>query len=357
MNFPAIIIDPLESQKFDISIALQKIYYHPSGYQRTSKKLYKVSQKTGFDFMMDEINNWLERQVIYQIYKPCPKFIPYVSFNNITVPMEVIQADILYLPHDNVGDTTYMFCLTVIDIASRYKGAIPIDSLSYNIVANAFEKLFNNPNNLFRIYKVKIIITDMGSEFKKDFDSMLEKYNISHQLAKSKNSIGINERFNRTLSEMFFRIQDSQELLLPLSARSRIWVVNLPIIIDKLNSSVTRLIGMSPNKAVLKKHVYALSSKPRNGPMGFNEEILPYNILVRYLLKPGKLEGGRRRTTDCNWSPHAYYIKKSMVQKNHPVLYWIEDIDRNGPKRSFVYEELMIIPPDSKMPSQWILDN
>ena len=268
MDFPAIIIDPLESRKFDISIALQKIYYLPSGYQRTSKKLYEASQKTGFDFTLDEINNWLERQVIYQIHKPRPKFIPYASFNNITVPMEVIQADILYLPHDNIGDTTYMFCLTVIDIASRYKGAIPINSLSSTIVANAFEKLFNNSNNLFRIYKVKTVITDMGSEFKKDFDLMLEKYNISHQLAKSKNSMGIVERFNRTLSEMLFRIQDSQELLLPLSRRSRIWVENLPIIIDKLNNSVTRLIGMSPNKAVLKKHVYALSSKPRNGPMG-----------------------------------------------------------------------------------------
>jgi hypothetical protein len=357
MNFPIINIDPSESRKFDISIALQKIYYHPSGYQRTAKNLFKVSKQAGFDFTLDEVNNWLERQIIYQIHKPRSKFIPYASFNNITVPMEVIQADILYLPHDNTGDTTYMFCLTVIDIASRYKGAIPIDSLSSTIVANAFEKLFNNSNNLFRIYKVKIVITDMGSEFKKDFDSMLEKYNIFHQIAKSKNSMGIVERFNRTLSEMLFRIQDSQELLLPLSGRSRIWVENLPVVINKLNNSVTRLIGMSPNKAVLKKHVYAMASKPRNGPMGFDEEKLPDNIFVRYLLNPGELEGGRRRATDCNWSPQTYCIKKSIVQKNQPVLYWIEDIDGNGPKRSFVREELMIIPPDSEMPPDWVLKN
>ena len=268
--------------------------------------------------------------------------------------MEVIQADILYMPHDKYEDITYMFCLTVIDVASRYKGAIAIDNLTSATVAIAFEKLFNNHNNLFRIYKVKTIITDMGSEFKKDFDTMLAKYNIFHQLAKSKETMGINERFNRTLGEMLFRIQDGQELL--LSGRSRIWVKNLHTIINKLNNSVTRLIGMTPNKAAVKKHVYAISSKPRNGPMGFDEEQLPYNSLVRYLLNPGELEGGKRRATDCNWSPQAYTIKESLVQKNQPVLYWIEDIDGNGPKRSFVREELMVIPSDSEMSPQYILD-
>jgi hypothetical protein len=55
MNSPVINIDPLEFRKFDISIALQKIYYNPSGYQRTSKKLYEASQSAGFDFSLDEV--------------------------------------------------------------------------------------------------------------------------------------------------------------------------------------------------------------------------------------------------------------------------------------------------------------
>ena len=58
--------------------------------------------------------------------------------------MEVIQADILYMPYDNSGDTTYMFCLIVIDVASRYKGAIPVNNLFSTTVANVFEKLFKN---------------------------------------------------------------------------------------------------------------------------------------------------------------------------------------------------------------------
>jgi hypothetical protein len=39
---PIIQIDLGEVRNLDISIALQKIYYQSSGYQRTVKKLYRV---------------------------------------------------------------------------------------------------------------------------------------------------------------------------------------------------------------------------------------------------------------------------------------------------------------------------
>ncbi|CAG8613203.1 16926_t:CDS:2 [Acaulospora colombiana] len=85
---------------------------------------------------------------------------------------------------------------------------------------------------------------------------------------------------------------------------------------------------MSPNKARKKKHVYAKFSKPRNGPMGFDEERLPYNASVRYLLNPGELEGGRRRITDYE--------------------------NGDGPERSFVREQLMVVK-NVEYPPRWIL--
>ena len=112
---------------------------------------------------------------------------------------------------------------------------------------------------------------------------------------------------------------------------------------------------MTPNEAIKKKFVYAKASKPRYGPMGYDEVWLTYNDPVLYLLKPGEMEGGKRRATDCNWSPQVYHIKESLVQKNQPILYWIEDIDGNGPKRSFVREEL-IVAKNIEYPPQRILN-
>jgi len=367
---PFIFIDP----KDEIWIVCRNLYYKPQGYYTSAKKLLDVCKKAGHNFLLDDVKKWLDRQVIYQIHRPRPKFIPCVGFGNITIPMEVIQADILYTPYDKIGGITYLFCLTVVDVASQYKGAVPIGTtldiinmdvdeismkniLNSSIVANAFEKLFNDPNNEFSWNKLKLVITDKGPEFKKDFEKLLISRGKKFQKAVSKNTTGIVENFNKILSRKLFIIQDAHELLLPLPLRSRIWVKNLSNVINILNNTVTRLIGMTPNEAIKKKRVYAKPSKPRKGPMGFDEEQLAYNSLVRYLLKPGELEGGRRRATDCNWSPQTYCIKNALVQKNQPILYWLIDENGNCLERSFVREELLVIPHNSELPPDWVLQN
>ena len=67
---PIIQIDSSKARNLDISIDLQKIYYQPSGYQRTAKKLYEASLKAEFDFTLNEVCDWLGRQAVYQIHKP-----------------------------------------------------------------------------------------------------------------------------------------------------------------------------------------------------------------------------------------------------------------------------------------------
>jgi len=76
--------------------------------------------------------------------------------------------------------------------------------------------------------------------------------------------------------------------------------------------------------------------------------------LVRYLLEPSELEAGSRHATDCNWSLQIYHICETLVQKNQPILYWLEDDWRNGPRRSFVKEELQVVK-DIEYPPQWVL--
>ena len=182
----------------------------------------------------------------------------------------------------------------------------------------------------------------------------MKKHGVKIQKANSKCTMGIVKRYNRTLAERLFWIQDASDLLLPISKRSRAWVKNLPIIVKELNNSVTQLLKMTLVEAIQKKWVSAMPSLPRNGPVGFDEPRLSYNILVRYLLELGELEGGRHRATDCNWSPKVYYIKESLIQKNQPVLYWLTDENSNGPERSFVREQLIKVDK-IEYPPKWVL--
>ena len=65
-----------------------------------------------------------------------------------------------------------------------------------------------------------------------------------------------------------------------------------------------------------------------------------------HLYQPGELEGGRRRATDPIWSLNVYEIEKIMIKPDAPVIYYLFD----GPKRWFVREELLVVPPDTQLP-------
>ena len=62
---------------------------------------------------------------------------------------------------------------------------------------------------------------------------------------------------------------------------------------------------------------------------------------MRYLYQPGELEWGGRRATDPIWSLKVYNIEKVVTKPKEPVMYYLFD----GPKRGFVCEELMVVPP------------
>ncbi|CAB4415449.1 unnamed protein product [Rhizophagus irregularis] len=219
------------------------------------------------------------------------------------------------MPYDKVGHVTYLFCLNIVDIASRYKESVPIGStsvkdrqgiLTSHTIARAFEKVYDDTT--CPLTWPKLLITDKGSEFKG-------------------------------------------------KTRSRVWVKNLPIAVESINNSVTQQLGISPAVAIKKSRVSSRSSYPRDGPVGYEEEKLPPDISVRYLLEPNDLEGGRRRAGDMNWSPKIYHIHMSLTQKNQPVLYWLIDDDGKESERSFVREELLVIPDDTELPPQWVLTN
>ncbi|CAB4377822.1 unnamed protein product [Rhizophagus irregularis] len=189
--------------------------------------------------------------------------------------------------------------------------------------------------------------------------------------------MGIVERYNRIFTEIFYRILNGKDLLITFPLDSiqyeslETLIKDLPnvvaTIVEDINNSITCHLGISPAEAIKRKNIISKPSYPRDGPVGFDEEKISGDVFVRYLLYPNDQKGGRRRAGDLNWSPHIYHICQSMVQKNQPVLYWLEEvpfglIDNDNyilkrPERSFVREELLVIPFDTELPPQWVITN
>ena len=133
--------------------------------------------------------------------------------------------------------------------------------------------------------------------------------------------------------------------------RSRVWVKRLPDILKTLNSVPTRITGKEPDKAIKLKEV-DIDTPNYKRVVGYEEVRLQPGVKVRYLLFPGELEGGeRRRATDPIWSIQIYDLSRSVVSSNQPILYYLVD----GLRRGFVREELQVVPYDTELPPNSVL--
>jgi hypothetical protein len=113
------------------------------------------------------------------------------------------------------------------------------------------------------------------------------------------------------LAEKLFKIQDAVEFL--TGGTNTAWVKDFPDVVNEINNSNIRLLGMTSAEAIQKDEVYALPSKIRkNRPIGNNEICLPADSLVRYLLDSSNYKG-RRCATDPIWSTKIFSIESITV--------------------------------------------
>ena len=194
-----------------------------------------------------------------------------------------------------------------------------------------------------------LLQVDPGREFMGSVTKVMQNNKISVRRGRTEihRDQAIVERFNRTLAERLFGYQYAVEMnMKQINQRSTEWVKRLPEVVSDLNNEVTRLTGKKPAQAIKEKSVYSIPATPYSRPVGVNETKLPTLINVRYLYQPGELEGGGRRATDPIWSLKVYSIEKVVTKPKEPAMYYLFD----GPKRGFVREELMVVPPGTVFP-------
>ncbi|CAG8783034.1 16766_t:CDS:2, partial [Gigaspora rosea] len=71
-----IVIDPDEACSIEQNLILQEIYYRPTGYFSNPKSLRNAYKKEGYRFSLQAVEEWLNRQESYRIYKCPSKHVP-----------------------------------------------------------------------------------------------------------------------------------------------------------------------------------------------------------------------------------------------------------------------------------------
>ena len=172
----------------NISRRLSKIYYSTDGYWKGYSAINKLAEKANrakpsheVKVSEDEAKKWLEKQAIWQIYLPTPKYIPRPHWV-VDKPNQIHQADLLFLPHDRVGKKTYKYVLVVVDVASRYKDSEPLTSKESREISNAFEKIYSR-----KLKYPKTLMVDPGREFMGEVTKLMNYHNVNIQRSEAGN--------------------------------------------------------------------------------------------------------------------------------------------------------------------------
>ena len=306
---------------------MEKVYYSPSGFWKGYEAVDKLAKTAGVS--KKEAREWLQKQPIWQIYLPRPKYIPQARFD-IEIPNEAHQADLLFLPNDG----GYRYALTVADVASRFKEAEPLKSKRATEVSEAFQRIYSRT-----LTYPKTLMIDPGKEFMGEVSKLMKSKGVVIRTGRVDihKDQAIVERFNKTLAERLFSHQYNEEI--KTGKQNTRWVKILPSVVQVINNESTKLIRMKPSKAVTLDRVKSKPSTPYHRPVGEDEKVLPIGTTVRFLYEPGEAEGDKRqRATDPIWSVTVHEIVQAYNKPSQPVLYYITE-----GKRGYVREELQVI--------------
>ena len=174
-----------------------------------------------------------------------------------------------------------------IAVASRYKVAIPLRTKKSSEVAFVLEAIYKK-GGVFKYPKV--FQCDNGPEFKNEVTYLLEKHNfdIRRTTTKYKHThTAFVEAFNKELAKLLFKPMDAQELQDPEKV-STVWVRNLNKIVNKMDNTISSMIGMKPKDAIKLGTVPLDKTYPE-------ETVLPEDGLYRYLHQPGEQNGDKKR--------------------------------------------------------------
>lgn len=224
---------------------------------------------------------------------------------------ELWAADLLIMTTVNVRiNKGYKYMLNVIDTFSKFAWIVPLKKKDGKTVAEAFEKILKSCDKT-----PDLLHSDAGKEFlNKDFQKVLDEYNIKIYQTYSEKKSSIIERFNRTVNEKLkvqFEINKNTN-----------WIDIIDKILYEYNyKDKHRTIGMTPCKVNKKneKEIY--------------EKMFPD---IENLEKPKFRIGDRVRIYSFkkhfdnkyknNWTHEIFIITK--IYFTNPITYTIQDLNK-----------------------------
>ena len=101
---------------------MDKIYYQSNHLWKGQKAVKKLKELSGEK--PKAVKQWLSPQAFWQVHLPAPKRVDRPPYQ-VTIPNEMHQFDLLYMPYDSLYRSKYKYILAGIDAAQALHGLAP----------------------------------------------------------------------------------------------------------------------------------------------------------------------------------------------------------------------------------------
>jgi transposase InsO family protein len=265
---------------------------------------------------LTRVRAWVASQKVGAYLQVKPPKILYARFDE-TRPNRIHQSDVLFLPHDKVGSQTYKYCLTLVDVASRYKAARALKTKDAATVARELASIYDDET--CPLTWPETMMVDKGGEFMGATTTVLEKHGVLIRRGDvgHHRSQAFAESFNKVLAQRLFRSMYHRGF--EDGAPSNAWVAKLQKVVVSLNNTKTRMIGMKPADAIKLERV------PLVTPKGKPPSVPPLAVgtLVHVATnEEAKSVDERRRATDPWWTAKTHAIARRIDKPGQESLYY-----------------------------------
>jgi transposase InsO family protein len=229
---------------------LEQLYYKDNNFFGR-EKLYQLARSRGIKASRRQIEDWLRRQQVHQLYFPTMK-TKTIRLSPQKEPFGQVAVDLIDMTNFESANG-YKWIFNAIDLFTKKAYAIPMKDKTGESSVAALKELLRQPG----FKKMKSIRSDRGSEFVDErFQSVLKKKHIKQVFssADTPQSNGQIENFNRTLKGLirkYIATTDNDD-----------WVSVLKQLVNNYNNTVHFTTKKTPNElaqpidAQDKKHIY-----------------------------------------------------------------------------------------------------
>ena len=209
---------------------LKELYYNSKSGLTNSKKFYLTAKEYGLNFSHKQIDEFVKKQNINQVFKPIQRQEKYSTITVSGVRSE-FQMDIMV--YDRYQYHHYQYIYVIVDIHSRYACARAMTNRENATIMRCMIDMF------------KVMGIPQCISCDNEFDSIeFRKYCIEHNIKTKYSEPGdilknsIVERLNRTLAGYIKKMR--------VGSKVYDWPSHLPDIMDNYNNSEHRTIRNTP---------------------------------------------------------------------------------------------------------------